>query len=244
MNLTLAQVSSNEKVAEGIYKMTVNGEFQGNPGQFYMLKVPNSVVLLPRAISINDVDEEKITFLYQVVGKGTEEFTTLRAGENIQLTGPLGNGFDVNQAGKKVAIVTGGIGVAPMIKVAKSLIAESVDFYAGFRNEIYSIEDLKSVVNNVYLSTEDGSRGHRGYITEILKPENYDVVFCCGPEVMMFAVAKLCKEKDTPVFISMENKMACGIGACLVCTCKTKGGNKRTCKEGPVFSGEEFDLDA
>lgn len=244
MNLTLAKVSTNEKIAEGIYKMTINGSFQGDPGQFYMLKVPNSVVLLPRAISIFDVDDERISFLYQVVGKGTEEFTTLREGEEIQLTGPLGNGFDINQIGKKVAIVTGGIGVAPMINVAKNLVAESVDFYAGFRDEVYGVKDAKPYVDNIYLTTEDGSRGHKGYITEILKPENYDVVFCCGPEVMMFAVAKLCKERSTKVYISMENKMACGIGACLVCTCKTKGGNKRTCKEGPVFDGEEFDLDA
>lgn len=244
MDLTLARVSSNEKIAEGIYKMTINGEFQGKPGQFYMLKVPNSVVLLPRAISIFDVDDEKISFLYQVVGKGTAEFTTLRPEDEIQLTGPLGNGFDINQMGKKVAIVTGGIGIAPMMKVAKSLIAESVDVYSGFRNEVYGISDLKNHVDNVYISTEDGSRGHKGYVTEILEPEKYDIVLCCGPEVMMFAVAKLCKEKNTPVYISMENKMACGIGACLVCTCKTKGGNKRTCKEGPVFSGEEFDLNA
>lgn len=244
MEQRLVKVSLNEKVIDGIYKLTVKGKFEGKPGQFYMLKVPSSVVLLPRAISIYDIDDEKIEFLYQVIGEGTKEFTRLRTGDELRLVGALGNGFDINHEGKKVALVSGGIGTAPMINLSKNLKAEKVDFYGGFRDTVYAVDDLKKYVDNVYVSTENGAEGHKGYITEIFKPENYDVVLCCGPEVMMFKVVKMCKEKNVPVFISMENKMACGVGACLVCTCKTKGGNVRTCKEGPVFNGEEFELDA
>lgn len=242
MNTGYYEILENNKVAEGIFKMVVKGEFNCKAGQFYMLKKDNSSVLLPRAISVNDVTEEGITFLYHVAGKGTEEFSYMRPKERIQLTGPLGNGFNLEELkGKKVGIVTGGIGIAPMVYVSKKIEgASKVDFFAGFRDEVYYIDEVKKYVNEVKVSTESGSQGHKGFVTEIFNPEDYDVILCCGPEVMMRAVMAICKEKNTKIYVSLENKMACGVGGCLVCTCKTKEGNKRTCKDGPVFLGEEL----
>lgn len=244
MKETIEQVYENLKVAEGVYKLTVKGNFHVKPGQFYMLKKKNSSVLLPRAISVCDVDDEKLTFLYQTVGEGTKELTALKEGDTVQLVGPLGNGFDVNEIKGKVALVAGGIGLAPMIYLSKCLSHCDVDLYAGFRSESYYIDNVDKSVKNIYISTENGAEGHKGYVTDILKPEEYDLILCCGPEIMMFKTAKMAIDKGTAVKVSMENKMACGIGACLVCTCKTKDGNKRTCKEGPVFSGEELELNA
>jgi dihydroorotate dehydrogenase electron transfer subunit len=115
-----------------------------------------------------------------------------------------------------------------------------VDFYAGFRSRSKIVDNVDKNVNNFFLSTENGEAGHKGFVTDLLKVENYDTVICCGPEVMMAVVIKMCAAKNVKCYVSMENRMACGIGACLVCTCKTKDGRKRTCKEGPVFLGEEL----
>ena len=118
------------------------------------------------------------------------------------------------------------------------------DFYCGFRNKSYLIDEIKRYVTNINISTETGSEGHKGYVTDLFNPENYDVVLCCGPEVMMNKVIKMCNDKKVTLYVSMEKHMACGIGACLVCTCKTIIGNKRTCKDGPVFLGSEVIIDA
>lgn len=237
------KVIENVEISDGIYKLSIKGKFESKPGQFYMLKAWKTGPLLPRPISVYDLDDEKITFLYQVVGTGTELLANLRKDDDIQIVGPLGNGFDVNEIKGKVAVVTGGIGIAPMNYLVKQIENCDVDFYAGFRNVDYSVDCVEKYVNKIQLSTENGSVGHKGYITEILNPEEYDLVLCCGPEIMMKKVVKMCNEKNVPIYVSMENKMACGVGACLVCTCKTKDGNKRTCKDGPVFKGEELELD-
>lgn len=246
MNISYGQhiVLSNKQVSGGIYKLTISGRFKGAPGQFYMLKCSNEGALLPRPISIYDIDENSITFLYNVVGKGTKALCKLAEGNSIELHGPLGNGFNVGSLDGKVAIVTGGIGIAPMLYTVKSINGCTIDLYSGFRSSIYEVENFKEYVNKVVISTESGETGSKGYITNFLKPEDYDVVLCCGPEVMMNRVILMCREKKVPVYVSMEKHMACGVGACLVCTCKTKAGNKRTCKDGPVFLGEEVLLDA
>lgn len=245
MNYKKSKVLYNEKVVDNIYKMICEDTNEIKPGQFYMLKL-NGQTLLPRPISICEKDNNKITFLYAVVGKGTEEYSKLKEGDYINLTGPLGNGFDLSKDLGKVAIVCGGIGTAPMVEVSKKLREKNkngiIDVYAGFRDEIYLKEELLKYADSVNVTTNTGKYGHKGFVTDILKPEEYDTVLCCGPEIMMKKVIEMCKEKNVKIYVSMEKHMACGVGACLVCTCKTKDGNKRTCKDGPVFDGYYVEL--
>lgn len=245
MTYNKSKVLSNEKIVDGIYKMVCEDENEIKPGQFYMLKL-NGQTLLPRPISICEKEGNKITFVYAVVGAGTEEFSKLREGEYINLTGPLGNGFNLDKDLGKVALVSGGIGTAPMLEVAKKLRENRpegiIDVYAGFRDDIYFQEELSKYANKIDITTNTGKYGHKGFVTEILKVEEYDTVLCCGPEVMMKAVVDMCKAKNVKVYVSMEKHMACGVGACLVCTCKTKDGHKRTCKDGPVFDGDYVEL--
>lgn len=234
------KVKENIKVSADIFKLTIKGSFKAKPGQFYMLKAWEEGLLLPRPISVHDVDEEGITFLYAVVGKGQKILSKLKENDEVSIMGPLGNGFDVESIKGKVAVISGGIGIAPMNYLIKSLKGCSVDLYAGFRDSSYGLEEVEEYVNSIYVATETGKTGYRGFVTDLLKPEEYDLVICCGPEVMMKKVAYMCVEKGVEVYVSMENRMACGVGACLVCTCKTKEGNKRTCKDGPVFKGRDL----
>lgn len=234
-------IVSNIEVSPKIYEIILKGDFRGNPGQFYMLRGWNSLdPFLPRPISIANLENDNITFLYEVRGRGTHIISNLKIGDKLSILGPLGNGFQYDMD-KKVAVVSGGIGIAPMIFLTKSL-KQKPDLYAGFRNNVYYLEKLKPYVENVYVSTEDGSKGHKGYIVDILKPDNYDLIIACGPIPMMNAVIKKCIDK-VPVHVSMESRMACGIGACLGCTVNTTSGVQRVCKEGPVFMGEEVILD-
>lgn len=242
---TSAKVISNKEISKDIYKLVVENKSSIKPGQFYMLKL-NGETLLPRPISICEKNGDKLTFLYAVVGKGTKEFSKLKEDDQINLTGPLGNGFDLEKDYGKVALVSGGIGTAPMLELAKGLRSKSnnkiIDLYCGFRDEVYLMDDLKPYVNEIKLSTNTGRYGHKGFITDILEVERYDTVLCCGPEIMMKKVIEMCKEKNVKIYVSMEKHMACGVGACLVCTCKTKEGNKRTCKDGPIFDGYYVEL--
>lgn len=245
MTYSKSRVISNKKIVDGIYKMVIEDNNEVKPGQFYMLKL-NGRTLLPRPISVCEKNQGTITFLYAVVGNGTREYADLEKGDYINLTGPLGNGFNVYENLGKVALVSGGIGTAPMLEVAKKLKENSnstkIDLYAGFRNDIYLIDEIKEYVNEAYISTNTGKYGHKGFVTDILKVEEYDTVLCCGPEIMMRKVIDMGKEKNVKIYVSMEKHMACGVGACLVCTCKTKDGNKRTCKDGPVFDGYYVEL--
>ena len=241
-----AKIISNEEVSSGIFKMVVEDDSSIKAGQFYMLKYKGSKTLLPRPISICEKNDNTLTFLYAVVGNGTKEFARLKENDEISLTGPLGNGFDLSEDYGKAALVSGGIGTAPMLELAKQLRAknkdEIIDLYAGFRDEVYLLDEFKDYATNINVTTNTGKHGHKGFVTEILKPEEYDTVLCCGPEVMMKAVIEMCRAKNVKVYVSMEKHMACGVGACLVCTCKTKDGNKRTCKDGPVFNGYDVEL--
>ncbi|MEG1002627.1 dihydroorotate dehydrogenase electron transfer subunit [Clostridium sp.] len=238
------KVISNERINKEVYKLVVESERDIKCGQFYMIKTERS--LLPRPISICEKEGNELTFIYAVVGKGTEEMSTLKEGEKIKVTGPLGNGFDVSKDLGRVSIVAGGVGTAPMIQVCKELrknnTARTIDVYAGFRDEVYLIDEFEKYGDSVNIATNTGDNGTKGFVTDILDTKKYDTVLCCGPEVMMKKVVEMCKESNTNVFVSMEKHMACGVGACLVCTCKTKDGNKRTCKDGPVFDGYYVEL--
>ncbi|WIV11468.1 dihydroorotate dehydrogenase electron transfer subunit [Proteiniborus sp. MB09-C3] len=239
-----ARIFENNEILEGIFKLTIKGGFEGKPGQFYMLRSWNKEPFLSRPISIHNLDKEKIEFLYEVRGEGTKLFSQLKRDEQIELLGPLGNGFDIEKIKGKVAIVTGGIGIAPMYYVAKQLEDCKVDFYAGFREQVYLIDEIKGAVNEIYVATDTGEIGHKGFITEIFDPKQYNIILSCGPSIMMDKVIKSCILNKKKIYISQENHMACGIGACLGCTCKTNSGMKTVCKDGPVFSGEDVIIHA
>lgn len=238
------RVNRNAEVSKGIFHLSVEGEYSPVPGQFYMLRAWGMEPLLSRPVSIHDVDEKSISFLYEVKGEGTRLLGRLSSGDSIELLGPLGNGFNVKSIQGRVAVVSGGIGIAPMLYLVKSMNNNRVDLFAGFREDVYTVDKFKGYVENIYISTDSGSAGYKGYITDILNPGEYSYVLCCGPEIMMKKTAQKSMECGVPVYLSMERHMACGIGACLVCTCKTKEGNKRACKDGPVFPGEDVIFDA
>ena len=232
-------IHSNTEIVTNIYEMKVSIDLDalGSPGQFYMLRGWEGLdPFLPRPISICDISNSMVTFLYEVRGKGTNIIAKLKSGEKLELLGPLGNGFDLDVTGR-IAIISGGIGIAPMIYTMKRL-DNPIDFYCGFRDEVYYVDEIQKYVDNLYITTEDGSLGHKGFVTELFIPEKYDRVMVCGPIPMMKKVVEMCQDK-VPVSISMESRMACGVGACLGCSIKTTSGMKRVCKEGPIFSGEE-----
>lgn len=233
-----AIIYSNIEISPDIYEVILEGDFKGEPGQFYMIKGWNELdPFLPRPISIADIEGGKLKLLYEVRGRGTHIISKLRKGDSLSILGPLGNTFDLEEK-EKIALISGGIGIAPMMYLAKNLSAE-VDIYSGFRNTTYFLDQIGPYVKNTMISTEDGSIGHKGFVTELFNPQEYDLVYTCGPTPMMNAVIKMCKGK-VPVYISMESRMACGIGACLGCTVETIRGMERVCKEGPVFKGEEL----
>jgi len=248
MAYTTAQVRRNERVADGIKLLTVDWPEKPHPGQFFMLRPQRTSTLLPRAISAHRWEHGKLSFLYQVVGPGTEDLAELHTNETLTMLGPLGNGFDMGIGmNGRTALVAGGIGVAPFGLVARELsaVGNSPDLYAGYRDMPFGLDEIDLYTHRLLVSSEKGSFGHKGLVTELIDPSNYDAVFCCGPEPMMKAVTRLCIDAGTPVYVSLENKMACGIGACLVCTCHTRDGiSRRVCKEGPVFRGEDVNFDA
>lgn len=240
------KVLCNDEIAQGVYSLVLDNSGSSIeeiiPGQFFMVRAWGFEPLLSRPISVSTASKKEVTFLYAALGKGTKLLSKVRTGDEIEILGPLGNGFNVNNINGKIAIVTGGIGIAPMVQLVKKLGACSIDVYAGFKHNTYALDLVKPYVKEIKVSTENGSEGYKGFITDIINVQEYDMVLCCGPEVMMDKVVKECRKFNIPVLVSMEKHMACGVGACLVCTCKTKSGNKRACKDGPVFSGDELEL--
>lgn len=230
-------IIENREISKGIFKLVLLGNFTGEPGQFYMLRGWNGLdPFLPRPISIADFQEGNLVLLYEVRGKGTHIISKLREGDKLSLLGPLGNGFEEVE-GKKIALVSGSVGIAPLLYLAKSLDSD-VELYAGFRSGGYFLDEFKPYVKKINITTEDGSLGQKGIVTEIIKPEDYDTVVSCGATSMMEALASICKNK-TNLWLSMESHMACGIGACLGCAIQTQRGVERVCKEGPVFNASE-----
>lgn len=230
----MSKVIYNKQLSKDFYIMKVEGEFKGEMGQFCMLRAWDKYPTLSRAISIHDIDDKGITFLYKVVGQGTEIFSKLNKGDQIKVEGPYGNGFPKVEG--KIALVGGGVGIAPLYlasKVLKKMHKDTlVDIFLGFSDESILEEKFKEVSDKVVTNVG-------GFITDDINPDEYDYIFTCGPEIMMEVLNNKVKNSKAKLYVSMENRMACGVGVCLVCTCKTKKGNKRTCKEGPVFLGEE-----
>lgn len=222
-------IIENKFLKDDMYLMKVEGNFKGEMGQFYMLRTESNYPFLSRPISICDIDENSITFLYKVFGEGTKMFSKLKAGDKIKLEGPYGNGF--SKVSGKIALVGGGIGIAPLYLVAKNI--PNCDAYLGFRNEAVLVDEFKEVCKEVVVCENND------FVTNYLDVNKYDYILTCGPTPMMKSLVKMTENTNTKIMVSLENHMACGVGACLVCTCKTKSGNKKTCKDGPVFWGEE-----
>ena len=248
------RVLRQKAVASDIRRLTVALPKEGprpHAGQFYMLRCWGAAEtpVLSRPISVHDVDEREgtLTFLYQIKGEGTQKLAHLAWGQTLTLTGPCGNGFDVAAAAAagRVAVVGGGIGVAPLLLLCRELAAAGCkpELYAGFRDAPYALEDFLPYCAAISVATDSGAVGYHGLVTGILHPEEFDLVLTCGPNVMMQGVYRLCAEKGVPCLASLERKMACGLGACLGCTCRTKVGPKTVCQDGPVFPAQEvFDL--
>ena len=214
-------------------------------GQFYLLRSSKSGVLLGRPISVymarRAAHAAYLEFLILKKGKGTEELCYLEKNDEIELIGPLGNSFPMPGPKDKVCIVGGGIGIAPVAGFATNLPEESYDFYASFKSGSYGLEYIKP--KNLTITTDDGSAGIQGMLpaaltAETLKKNKYSVVYACGPIPMLAYLQKICAEAGVKSYLSMENRMACGVGACLGCTITTTEGNERCCKDGPVFKGE------
>lgn len=226
---------------------------QAKPGQFISVYSNDSGRVLPRPISICEIDREKgaLRIVYRIAGKGTKEFSGMKAGETLDILGPLGNGFPMDVIkGKRIFMMGGGIGVPPMVQTAKEAEAE-VTVIAGYRNgEIFLKEELEQN-GTLVIATEDGSVGTKGNVMDAIR-ENHleaDVIFACGPTPMLRAIKTYAEENGILCYISMEEKMACGVGACLACVCKSKDvdhhshvHNKRICKDGPVFLSTEVEL--
>lgn len=232
----MSKILENRMVTDDFYMMKVEEENDARMGQFYMLRAWDKYPVLSRPISVFDSDKKTVSFLYKVVGQGTEIFKELKAGDEIKIDGPHGNGFP--DAEGKIALVGGGVGVAPLYLTAKKLKElhpeNVVDMYLGFSGEAMLVEEYKAAADHVSVNVG-------GFVTDDIDPTQYDVIMTCGPEIMMRVLYKKCEavKAAAPLYVSMENRMACGIGACLVCTCKTANGNKRACKDGPVMMGSE-----
>jgi dihydroorotate dehydrogenase electron transfer subunit len=214
------------------------------PGQFVEVKVEDSPgTFLRRPFSVHDVDYDKnsIKLLVQVVGNGTQTLSGMVPGDQLNLIYPLGKCFSLPDEGERSLLIGGGCGIAPLLYLGKFLKNNGFvpDILVGFRNSerILEYSEYKEI-GEVFITTEDGSEGEKGFVTDhsVLTSRNYDMIYCCGPEVMMKAVAKYCKKNHIACEVSLENLMGCGIGACLCCVVETVNGNKSTCTEGPVFN--------
>lgn len=249
-------VVSQEMIATDIYSLWLRAEeiaVQAKPGQFISVYCKDSGKILPRPISICEIDKEKgmLRIVYRIAGEGTKEFSSLVSGDTIDILGPLGNGFPMEEVkGKKVFMMGGGIGIPPMVQTVKEAEAD-VTIIAGYRNsEIFLKEDLEKN-GRLVVATEDGSVGTKGNVMDAIRENNLtaDVIFACGPTPMLRAIKNYAEENNILCYISMEERMACGVGACLACVCKSKEvdhhshvHNKRICKDGPVFLSTEVEL--
>lgn len=249
-----AIVVSQESIATDIFSMWIKTSIalSAKPGQFISLFTRNGATLLPRPISICEIDrsEQKIRIVYRVVGKGTNEFSKLTEGETIKIMGPLGNGYNIKD--KDAILAAGGIGIPPLVALAKELSDKQckLTIVVGYRSELFLVDELKKY-GAVYISTEDGSTGTKGNIMDVISENKLsgDIFYACGPMPMLKAVKMYAEVNQIEAQISLEERMACGIGACLGCVCKTKNkdahtyvNNTRICTDGPVFDAREVEI--
>ncbi len=240
MKQSLFQIVSNEALTDSVYKMILSGDTSAitAPGQFVNIQLTGK--FLRRPISVCDYDESTLTIIYKVVGAGTEQMSAMKPGEMLDILTGLGNGYDLSLAGDRPVLLGGGVGVPPMYNLAKKLIAmgKEVSVILGFNTagEIFYEQEFKALGCKTYVTTVDGSYGKKGFVTDAL-PENYTYFYTCGPEPMLKAVYRA---TTTSGQMSFEERMGCGFGACMGCSCKTLTGYKRICKDGPVMKKEEI----
>lgn len=253
----MGKVVSQVQLAAGIFDMVIETSLakEAVPGQFICIYPRNKSTLLPRPISICEVLEGKaLRIVYRVAGQGTGEFSTYTAGEEIAVMGPIGNGFPLEEGkGKKVFLMGGGIGVPPILELSKQLDTDMAkkQIVMGYRNnDTFLAEDFKKN-GTVYIATEDGSVGTKGNVMDAIRENalEADVIFACGPMPMLRAIKAYAAEKKIPAYISLEERMACGVGACLGCVVKTKEvdhhshvNNARICTDGPVFEADSVEI--
>ena len=248
-------VISQDCIAKDIYSLWLKTDkiaAQARPGQFVSVYCNDGGHLLPRPISLCEINQEKGTLrlVYRVVGKGTEMFAALKAGDSVEVLGPLGNGFPMEEAeGKRVFLIGGGLGVPPMLETAKQLKGEPV-LVMGYRDELFLTDEMKKA-GELVIATEDGSAGTKGNVLDAIRENDLkaDMIFACGPKPMLRALKAYGLENNIPCYVSMEERMACGVGACLGCVCQStevddhsQVKNKRVCKDGPVFLSTEVEL--
>ncbi len=241
MKQAIYEITENVRIAKDIYKMILLGDTSDitKPGQFINIRLDGK--FLRRPISVCDYDDKTITIIYKVVGGGTEDMSVLKAGDKLDILTGLGNGFDTSKSCTDVLLIGGGVGVPPMYRLAKELIAEGKDVTVilGFNSsdDVFYEDEFKSIGTKVYVTTADGSYGVKGFVTDVMKDLTYSYFYTCGPEPMFKAIEAIAATSGQ---YSFEERMGCGFGACMGCSCKTKYGNKRICKDGPVLEREEI----
>ena len=240
MKQVIYSVQENKALTANVYRMVLRGDTSPitAPGQFVNIRLDG--LFLRRPISVCDVEGDELTLIYKVVGRGTEQLAGMRPGAALDALSGLGNGYDLTAAGERPVLLGGGVGVPPMYLLAKRLIAEgrAVTVCLGFNSadEVFYEDAFRALGCEVRLATVDGSRGTKGFVTDVL-PEAPTHYFACGPEPMLKAVFRVL---DCPGQLSFESRMGCGFGACMGCTCETITGYKRICKDGPVLRKEEL----
>lgn len=241
MEKVFLTVKDNKILTEGVYEMKLSGDISAvkKPGQFVNVSIDGCY--LRRPISVCDVDGDTLTIIYKVVGEGTERLSKYVAGEKIDTLVGLGNGYDLSLSGEKPLLIGGGVGVPPMYLLAKKLVEKGVKptVILGFntKSEVFYEKKFKTLGATVYVTTADGSYGKKGFVTDVMKDLDYTYFYTCGPMPMFKAIEKIAKGSGE---FSFEERMGCGFGACMGCSCKTKYGNKRICKDGPVLRREEI----
>ena len=241
MRESIFKIIDNAPLTQTVYKMKLQGDVSDitSSGQFVNIKLDG--LYLRRPISVCDCEDGVLTLIYKVVGKGTEQMAKMTAGEELNILTGLGNGYDISLSGDKPLLLGGGVGVPPLYMLAKKLIAEGkkVSVVLGFntKEEVFCEEDFKALGADVFVTTVDGSYGIKGFVTDAMKDIDYSYFYTCGPEPMLKAIFKV---SDTSGQFSFEERMGCGFGACMGCSCKTVTGYKRICKDGPVLKKEEI----
>ena len=242
MKQSIFKILTNENIADKVYKMTLSGDISdiSATGQFVNIKLDG--MFLRRPISVCDFENGVLTLIYKVVGKGTEFMSGLKAGYELDILTGLGNGYYTGLAGDKPLLIGGGVGVPPLYALAKNLIAngKKVSVILGFnsKSDVFYEEEFKALGAEVFVTTADGSYGIKGFVTDAIeKVGDYTYFYTCGPEPMLKAVYNATKTSGQ---FSFEERMGCGFGGCMGCSCKTLTGNKRICTEGPVLVKEEI----